>query len=134
MSLTDVNFVAVIIGAIINIAIGMFWYSPALFGKEWAEAHGFKLDHLRPTPPHYVGAIIVSLIIAWALALLINYLQITTVSEGMKLAALVWFGFVATTHFSGVIWAQKPIKSYLIDTGCLLVTMLIMGAIFAVWK
>ncbi len=134
MSLLDVNYFAVVIGVILNIIIGAFWYSPKFLGIPWAKAHNFDLETLKPTPFHYVGAIIVGFILAWTLAAFISALHAHTAVEGMKVAFFAWLGFIATTHFSGVIWAKKPLNAYFIDVGGLLVSMILMGAIFGAWS
>jgi hypothetical protein len=52
---------------------------------------------------------------------------------GLFAAFLCWLGFVAFTSINSVTYEHKPVKLYLINTGYQLVSMLIMGAILAVW-
>lgn len=131
MSLTD--FIAVIIATIVNNALAMAWYSPKFLGTVWAKEHQFDLETLKPSPLHFIGAVLVSFLTAFVFSLIINWVGINTSFEGMALGFLIWLGFVVTTHFSGVIWAKKPFKVYLIDTGFQLVSLLIMGAILGFW-
>lgn len=39
----NVNWIAVIAGAVLAYLLGWLWYSPKLFGKKWAEGVGLKL-------------------------------------------------------------------------------------------
>ena len=37
----EMNYLAIIIAGILNMAIGAAWYSPMLFAKPWMKAMGF---------------------------------------------------------------------------------------------
>lgn len=126
--------IPIILATIVNSLLGMFWYSPVFLGNEWAKAHNFDLTKLKPTPMHYIGAIFVSIVTVAVFSLLIHLFKLTSVADGVKLGFLLWLGFIATTHFSGVIWARKPLKAYLIDTGFQLVSLLVMGSILTYWQ
>jgi len=39
----NVNWVAVIVGAVLSFLLGWLWYSPKLFGMKWAEGTGVKM-------------------------------------------------------------------------------------------
>lgn len=134
MSLSDINFFAILVIIIFNMILGMLWYSPKVFGTVWAREHNFSLTDLKATPWHYVGAILVSFVIAFVFAVVVNWLDIFTLRDGLKLGFTLWLGFIATTHFSGVLWAKKPLKVYFIDAGFQLISMLFMGAILTVWS
>lgn len=127
--------VSVIISAvIINNGLGTIWYSQFLFGTEWAKAHHFNQAELKPSSWHFSGALLVSFITVLVFYLLIRWFNLSTFAEGIKLGFLLWLGFVATTHFSGVIWAKKPLKVYLIDTGFQLVSLLVIGTILTLMR
>ncbi len=130
----SVNYWAVLVCAIVNMLIGMFWYSPMAFGDVWAKAGSFPIDQLAPTPWHFLGAAIVSLVIAWALAQVLVRAEVKGIGEGIVLGLIIWFGFIATTHFSSVIWAGKPFPIFLIDTGCLLAYMVVDSSILSLWR
>lgn len=130
----DLNYIAIIVMTIFNIVLGMLWYSPAFLGEIWARAHKFDPSSLKPDPFDYVGAIVVSFITAWVLAGFTHYFDIVTLKGGAELGFFIWLGFVATTHFSGVIWAKKSFKAFLIDVGFQLVSLVVMGAVLAIWQ
>lgn len=124
----------IIVVTALNIGLGMLWYSPALFGTLWAKAHRFDQSSLKPTALHYIGAIIVSFATVAVFYGLLHWFNLTQISEGIKFAFWLWLGFIATTHFSGVIWAQKPLTAYLIDTAFQFVSFIMMGAILSYWR
>lgn len=127
------SFLPVIGVTILNIILGMMWYSPLIAGNMWVKAHKFEAKKLKATSAHYIGSLVVSLITALVLGSFINQFQIMTWRGGALLGICAWLGFVATTHFSGVIWAHKPFRVYLIDMGYQLFSLAMMGAILAAW-
>ena len=130
---THLNPLAIIIVAILNILLGMAWYSASLFGNKWADALQLRYEEFKPTASHYFGGFIVSLITAIVMAIFVDWLDLYTLLEGAIFGFLIWLGFVATSHFSGVIWAKKPLKAYIIDASFLLISYIMMGAILAAW-
>ncbi|OLC56924.1 MAG: hypothetical protein AUH85_04650 [Chloroflexi bacterium 13_1_40CM_4_68_4] len=53
-----VNYLAVIVGAVAAFAIGAIWYSPPLFGKQYAGSYGLTVEQMRPGPEGFaIGAL-----------------------------------------------------------------------------
>jgi hypothetical protein len=119
---------------ILNIILGMLWYSPWLFGHEWAKAYKFDKKKLKATPWHLVGSILVSLVTAIILATLVHEIHITHWRGSLLLAIYLWIGFIVTTHFSGVIWARKPLRVYFIDIAYLLISLVMMTMLLTAWQ
>lgn len=123
---------AVLMCAFLQMAIGALWYSPLLFGRVWAREIGFHEEEWKSKRMPYIETFLVNLFISFSLAELIMITGIRTFSEGMCLGFLCWFGFVATTHFSGVLWAGKKMRIYLIDISYLAISFILVGGIIAV--
>ena len=119
---------------IINSILGMLWYSPWLLGTKWAKAHKFDMKKLKATPWHYVGSILVSLVTAIVLAILIYAINIQDWRGGLLFGIYLWIGLIATTHFSGVIWARKPLRVYFIDVAYLLISVVMMTTLLTAWQ
>ena len=133
-----VNFVAVIVAAVVSMAIGMAWYSPALFGKEWMKLSRISPQRIRSAKAKgmektYVIGFIVNLIMAYVLAHTVYYSGARTAMDGAFVGFFVWLGFIATVMLGMVLWEGKPVKLYVINAGHYLVSLLVMGAILAVW-
>jgi hypothetical protein len=134
-----VNYFAVLAAAIAYFVIGAIWYAPCCFGHRWMKRH-------ENEPPveieknvlsyigSYVGEFIISLIIAYVLTLFIQLSQADGVVEGITVALWVWIGFIATTHFSAVLWARKTLKSFFIHAGFMLLGLITMGAIIMLFE
>lgn len=127
-----VNVFAGVIAALLSMILGAFWYNRKVFGTMWAEIHGFESACLNPGYFQYFFAFLNTLVIVWVIGGFFSYFGIDTLGDALCFAFWGWLGFVATTHLSGVIWAKKPFKAYLIDVGFFLVALEIIAAIFAV--
>jgi hypothetical protein len=134
-----VSYFAVLLAAIVYFIIGSIWYAPFIFGNRWMKYEEAKLQE----PPHYyhlshiasyIGEFIISLIIAYVLALFIEISQAEEMIEGVIIALWVWIGFIATTHFSAVLWGRKTVKSFFIHAGFMLVGLIAMGTVIMFMK
>jgi hypothetical protein len=63
----------------------------------------------------------------------VRYAEITTVPWGLAIGLLNWLGFVAVASISTVTYEKRPLGLFLITNGYNLISMMIMGAIIAVW-
>lgn len=126
----SLDTIAILIAGLVNFLIGLAWYSPWLFGPIWKKLAGFDKGHpyrRRKIAP--LWAFLLSLLTAYVLDFFVVFLGVTTVSDGMFVGFLVWFGFIATVLLSAVIWSHKSFKFFLIDGGYRLLGMLVMGGI-----
>ena len=134
----NVNYLAVLVSAIVSMIIGFLWYGP-LFGKPW-----MKLMNITPKMmndmkkkggmgKNYFVSFIASLIMAFVLAHAVAYAGATTIVEGLIVGFWNWLGFIAAIQLGIVLWEGKPVKLYLIKTLHYLTILLINGAILAVW-
>lgn len=135
-----VNYLAILIAAIISFLIGGLWYSPVLFGRRWSKEAGKSEDELKKgsQPIIYVLTFIAWCISFYVLAVMISY-AVAVFSEpaflyGMLAAFLCWFGFVAALSLIHNLFAQRSIILWLIDSGYILAAMLISGSIIAEWR
>jgi hypothetical protein len=125
-----VSVLAGIVATVLTMVFGGIWYHPKVFGTVWANVHGYPLSSLQADAKHYVFAFLNTLVLAWVFGGLLSRFTIYGLVDSICLAFILWLGFVATTHMSGVIWAKKPFKAYLIDTSFFLVALLIMAVVF----
>lgn len=130
MILTEISWIAVLIGVILNMALGAFWYSPSFLGLQWLESYGFKVEEMRHSPLHYLGAVLIALIMTLVVAGFVRAFEINHLWISILVAFWIWLGFIVTTQFSGVIWSRKPLKAFLIDIAYYLVTLQMLFILF----
>ena len=131
-----INYLAVLICAIAAMMIGTVWYS-VLFGKLWVKEQGISEEELKKgfnPAKTYSLTFIAHIVIAYALARLLWYVDAQSIVEGLRLAFLAWLGFTATTMLINALYSKKSMKLLLIDSGYHLTVMLVMGIILAAWK
>ncbi len=130
----DINWIAVIVAALVPMALGAVWYSPALFVHSWMRAVGKTQEDVSGARRGYAVAAVSALAMAYVLARVVDYAAATTIGEGLLVGLFAWAGFVLTTTAVNGIFAGRPLSLYLIDSGYHGVSLLVMGAILAAWS
>ena len=133
-----VNYLAIIVTAIVGYAIGMLWYSPLLFGNIWMNLQGITKKDMAKAKKKGMGKVmllgfITTLIMTLVLNYLIGLFGYAVAGDGALLGFWIWLGFLATTMLGIVLWENKPVPLYLINTAHYLVVLVIMGAILGAW-
>ena len=134
----DINYLAVLVAAVAAMAIGAFWYSPIGFGKQWMKLSEMTEKKIEDEKKKGMGktyavAFAGTLVMSFVLAYFVDYTQAMTIAEGIQAGFWLWLGFIATVQLGIVLWEGKPIKLYLINSAHYLTTLVVMGAILAVW-
>lgn len=134
----DINYLAVLVAAIVYYAGGALWYSPALFGKSWMGLVGLTEEKLKEAQKDawksYLAAFVAALIISYGLARLEAYMNVITVAGGFHTGFWAWLCFVVTTMTTNNAFAGRPVKLLILDSGYHLYGFLVMAVILAVWK
>lgn len=132
-----INYWALIVAAVANMAIGMLWYGP-LFGKQWKAMNGFTDESMKAMPlkpwQAMIGGLITSLIIAYVLLFFTVTWVDPTVTGALMAAFWIWLGFVATTQLSGFLWEGKSFKLFILNTAYSLIAYGVMAAILVLWR
>ena len=94
----DLNWLAVIVGAIVYFAIGAVWFTPMGFGRPWQRAMGWDPNQ---TPPQMSAALYATPAVAYLLvAIATGMLAIATGSDtfgsGIVLGLVAGIGYAAT--------------------------------------
>ena len=138
-----INYLAVLVTAIILFALGGLWYSPVLFVKKWVALQGKTEEQMRAEaasanmPVMYLSAFITAFITAWAMAMVFAHFNPAiefTAFHGAMFGFLLWLGFAAPTSYATTIFSGKPKQLWLIDTAYNLVSFVLAGIILAVWR
>ncbi len=129
-----IHFFAILAAAVAKMVIGALWYSPALFLKSWFKLSGITEQQMKEGMAKALAVEFVgSLLMAFVLVHAIRYAEATTVPQGMAVGFFNWLGFVAVVTIGNVTYQRKPFKLFLLINGYLLISLLVMGAILAVW-
>jgi len=133
MTFAGVNYLAIVIAAIVAWLAGAVWYMT--LGKAWMAALGTtpeKMAEARGRPGAFlpfIYAFVAELVMAWVLAGLIGHLGTPTLRAGVISGAFCWLGFVITTMLVNNSFTRRDWRLLLIDGGHWLLVLLLMGAI-----
>ncbi len=133
-----INYLAVIVSAVIHFMIGGLWYG-LIFGAKFIELIGWSPEKLHQVgsqnhTKEYIFAFLSSLVLVYILAHFIQYTRAKGVVDGMQTAFWLWLGFVATTQLATVVFEERSLGLYFLNIGYQLVAGLITGALLAAWK
>lgn len=143
MPSVDINIVAVIFAAVVNMVVGALWYSPTFFGKQWSKLVGRKMEDMRKNAgPGYAVTSLGALIQTWILAHFVAYAVNTYNGAdgpnhwfiGAVAGLVLWLAFVAIPQGVNTVFAGTRKKLWAINTGYFLVVLVINGALLAAWK
>jgi len=132
MRFAGINYLAVVVAALVGFAAGGVWYR--VFGTVWMAALGRRPEDIKPTPGPFIVAFLAQLVMAYVLAGLIGHLGgAVNVQNSIVSAAFIWLGFVATTiAVNDSFQGAKPSLT-LIDAGHWLVVLALMGFVIGLF-
>ncbi|MCC6775927.1 MAG: DUF1761 domain-containing protein [Hyphomicrobiales bacterium] len=133
MAFAGINYLAVVVAAVIAWIAGAGWYMA--LGKPWTAALGLTSEQMaqaRKRPGGnlpFLYSLIAELLMAWVLAGVIAHLGKPTPRLGVISAAFCWAGFVITTLVTNYSFGMRGWRLIAIDGGHWLLVLLIMGAV-----
>ena len=136
--LSEVNSVAVFVAGLVASVVGAVWYT-AVFGKLWVRLQGYSEERMaamqaRRPMPVFLGIMFVAyLVLAFAIAFLLTGIPGPNALTGAVLGVILWVGPAAAIGLTGHIATDKADGIYVIDIGCELVYLVLMGLILGAW-
>ncbi|WP_328992550.1 DUF1761 domain-containing protein [Kribbella sp. NBC_01245] len=136
--LGDLNWLAVIVAAVVYFAIGGLWFAPVAFGKLWQDAIGWtEADAAQATPAKmYIVPAVTCLVATVALAMVSEATTTDTFGEGVVLGLVAGIGLVGSGLFvTGFFDPRKPKPQTWISitAGYHVVGLLVAAVILALW-
>jgi hypothetical protein len=138
-----INYLAVLVAAIVIFLLGGLWYSPVLFAKRWIALQNKTEDQMRAEaaganmPLMYFAALVCAFLQAWVMSAVIGHIgggNAIGAHHGAILGALLWLGFAGSTSYATALFSGKPKQLWLIDSMYNLVSFVLAGIILAVWR
>jgi hypothetical protein len=132
----NINWLAVLVAAILRIVVGSVWFSPVAFVKPWQQLTGVTPDSMQRG---LARAIIVDFILSLVMAFVLYHAVMYATNmapgplAGLAIGFLNWLGFVLATHLPLWAYENRSLKLIAIGTGSNLVSMLLMGLLFGLW-
>ncbi|MGD0547491.1 MAG: DUF1761 domain-containing protein [Terracidiphilus sp.] len=131
------NYLAILVAAIACFLSEAGWYT--YFQQPWLDGIGRTREWLMSAAGYnpalqYGTALLSAAVIAAAISCLTQLTGPQTAIRGIKVGALLWFGFVLTTWSTEYVFELRPLSLLCINAGFWLLGMVLMGAIVGAWK
>lgn len=129
IDLVEINYLAVVVGVIVNMAGGALWYGP-LFANPWMAENGFTREGIQEAGGAWKGysvAIAAAIVSVFILALLIQLTGADEIAEGLLVGLFAGVGFIAASQASSYTFESRSPRLYLINIGYPVVTLAING-------
>jgi hypothetical protein len=141
MMAIEMNWIAILVAAIINFFIGYLWYGP-LFGAAWrremkvGEPGGLNMGG-APMGQLLAVSFLGSIVMAYVLRHIVGFGGIATGDMSALGGAMggvwTWLGTIAVYGLNSVLYERRSWTFYFINVSYYLVSFAIMGALLAVW-
>jgi len=133
MFLTHLNWLAVIVAAIVFFVFGGIWYG-AIFGKAWEQAVGkTKEEFKKGASAAYITGFITSIIMAYTLARVIAFGHVA-LGGGILYGFFFSFGLIVMVLLMNTMFNRSSMKLFWINAFYQVIGCMIMGAILGAWK
>jgi hypothetical protein len=133
LSLSDINWISVLVTTAFAFMLGALWYSKYLFGNLWQKLLNpndeFKKDVNMPVI--FGSAFVLNFLSVLFLDLFIG--SNSNLFRGGFIGLIISIMFVATSLGTNALFSLKPFKLFLIDAGYYVALFTIGGAILGAW-
>jgi hypothetical protein len=133
-----VNYLAVVLAAVVVFVLGWLWYSPLLFFKPWMRLRGkdpvAAMAGAKMPGGKLVIELIRCLVLAYVIALFVNHLSISSVMGAVHFGLLTWIGFPVIILTGSVLWENIPWQVAAIHAGDWLVKLVVIAVIVSLWR
>jgi Protein of unknown function (DUF1761) len=134
MSMTSVNWLAVLVAGISAFILGGVWYSPTLFGKAWMKENNFTVEVVRKGNKAKIfgWSFILSLVMSANLAMFLADPKtdlVWGITAGFLAGVWAFCGIAITGLFE-----QKTARYIFINGGYLVIALSLMGGVIGIWR
>ena len=102
--LTDINWLAVVLGTIAYCAFCGIWHRQFAFGKKWEKAMGFdRPENWKETKIYYIVPLISCFVTTFAISILLKLTNVNSYSDALTLGLLTGVAFATAIVFTTAI-------------------------------
>jgi hypothetical protein len=135
--MVHVNYLPVLVAAVVVFVLGWLWYSPLLFYKPWMRLRGMDPVAAMAGATMPAGKLVVELarclLLAYVIARFVALLGIHSWMGAVHFGFLLWIGFPLILLTGSVLWENVPWKVAAIHAGDWLVKLLVIPIIVTLW-
>lgn len=132
----NVNWLAVLAGAVIYMMVGGVWYGP-IAGKAWLDEMGLTMEEIQEKG-HQSSVYIKSFVAAIVMSTGLGVILYNPGNENWVEGALVGLGvsvfIVGGATFPNYAFEEKSFRHFLIHLGNVTVAMVLIGGMMGAWR
>ena len=136
MNVAPRNPLAIAVASLLYFMLGGVWFT--VLRDAWLLGVGRTMDELAKTGVNpgisYGIAIATTIVIAIVLDWVIRATGPQNLARGIKIAVLIWFGFIFTVIAAEYAFEVRSLQGFAIVAGYPLTGMILMGAVLGAWK
>ena len=133
LSLSDLNWLAILVAAVAFFAVGALWYQPKVMGARWMKAAGVDPSKASPNPGIFLGTLIAYFLMAMVLAMIARGIGGSSFGDGLVLGLVTGVVFVGAQAWVNVTFEGRSMDLVLVNGGIGVFGHVIMGVIVTVW-
>jgi hypothetical protein len=132
MPIDRINWLAVLVGAVIYYLFGWLWYT--VLGNQWLAFLGKTKDQMAMTPGPLIVSAVVALVVSFGTAVALSHDDDRTPAHGAQFGLFFGVFFIASMMLQGYMYEGRPIGLWLINAGYAVVGLVILGLLHGAWK
>ena len=136
--MVHVNYLAVLVAAVVAFVLGWLWYSPLLFYKPWMRLRGQDPVAAMANAKMPGGKLVIEFvrcfILAYVITIFVTLLGIGSWMGALHFGLMTWIGFPVVILTGSVLWENIPWKVAAIHAGDWLVKMVVVSIIVNAWR
>ena len=129
-----VSWLSIALAALAGFLLGGVWFQPFAFGKLWASFLHTTAEQRRKNQTRAFSITLLTyVLIGWVLAEYLSALQLHGWESGALQGLFLGVGIAASNGLVESAFKVEPFPQFLIEWGCQVATMVLMGAIVGLW-
>jgi hypothetical protein len=128
-----VNWISIIVAAIVANVAGYLWYSRWAFGRSYATLSGRTMGAGAAMGPlmglTVVGSLIEAIVMSW----FVSQARVTSGASGALVGLFIGLGFIAPAIIADAIYTGRHPRLAAIVGGYQILVAILMGAIIGYW-
>ena len=142
MFLTELNWIAILIGFVVFFAVGAVWFSPNVFYLRWVKLMGLTPEENQGLGHHGMAFVfgltaLGALVQVTAIASIIHFVALATGPVGplggALVGLLVGIGITAASSLSHRLFSGQGIRVWLIEVGGDIVALTLAGLVIGIF-
>ena len=134
LSVSDLNWLAVLVAAVAYFVVAAVWYQPKVMGTRWMRAVGVDPSKGSPSPWIFVGTLVAYFLMASALAMIAQGIGGSSFGDGLVLGLVTGVAFVGAQAWVNATYESRSMDVLITNGGIGVLGHVIMAVIVTVWN